>query len=60
MSDGRALTDWRPSCEINESLKQQFEVKSDSEYRSYLQTKSPVVLVENEIMIQTVESKVKK
>ena len=54
MSDGRVLTDWRPSCEMNYQFKQQFEVKSDAEYRSYLQQNSPVVVVEKEsVFIET-------
>lgn len=57
MSDGRSLTDWRPSCEINQQLKKQFEVNSDAEYRSFLQNKSPVVVIEKESVTQIIESK---
>ena len=57
MSDGRALTDWRPNCELNHALKQQFEIKSDSEYRSYLQNESPVVVINKQSMTQEIIEK---
>ena len=37
MSDGRAFTDWKSSCLMNATIQSEQQIKTDSEYRQYLQ-----------------------
>jgi hypothetical protein len=37
MSDGRALTSYLSSCQLNAELQAKFNARSDSEYRAQLQ-----------------------
>lgn len=37
MSDGRAFTDYSPSCDLNALIKKQFEIADGNEYRLFLQ-----------------------
>jgi len=43
MSDGR-ITEWRSSCQVNQEFQQKFKTESGAEYRTYLQSKEPVVV----------------
>lgn len=37
MSDGRSLTNWMSSCELNAMLASKFNAQSQSDYRAHLQ-----------------------
>ncbi len=37
MADGRAFTEWRSSCRINDEIKNKLNIKDDNDYRLYLQ-----------------------
>ena len=37
MHDGRAFTDYRPSCDVNNLLMHKYSVLSNHEYRLFLQ-----------------------
>lgn len=40
MSDGRALTNYLSTCEFENSLKQNFNISNESQYRLFLQHKA--------------------
>ena len=44
MSDGRCFTSVIPNCQLNENLKKRFEVKSNNEYRRFLQDNADEII----------------
>lgn len=37
MSDGRMFTNWKSSCQLNSELQNKNGIKSDTQYRDFLQ-----------------------
>jgi len=44
MSDGRAFTDYNPSCSLNNNLQKKYNVKDSHEFRQYLQHNAEQVM----------------
>lgn len=43
MSDGRAFTDYRPSCEINAELMEENNITNNRDYRKFINGQYSVV-----------------
>lgn len=46
MSDSRLITDYRPSCDVNNALMKQYNLKNLHEYRTFMQKNGDMVLGE--------------
>jgi hypothetical protein len=44
MADGRAFTDYRPNCQLNEKLQQGSGMNNAREYRMYLQQNAAPIM----------------
>lgn len=49
MSDARAFTDYRPSCDINKQLQQTYGTVDIHAYRHFLQTNAEKVMADTRI-----------
>ena len=47
MSDGRNFTNWQPGTLINETIRQKEGLKTDREYRAYLQKNADSIMAYN-------------
>ena len=50
LNDGRAFTDYRPNCELNEYLKAKYAPGASSEYRMFLQHNACALMKEQREM----------
>jgi len=53
MSDGRAFTDYRPNCMVNEKLQQGSGMENSREYRMYLQQNASKIIAANQMKAQS-------
>ena len=44
MSDGRAFTSYIPNCQMNTNIQSKNEIKSDAEYRAFLQQNAEQIM----------------
>ena len=48
MSDGRNFANWQPACEINKSLRQRNNIKSNYDYRQFLIKNADAIIKKNQ------------
>ena len=49
MTDGRNFADWQPGAVINERIRQEANIKTNSDYRQYLMNNSDQIIKYNQI-----------
>ena len=46
MADSRPITDYRPSCDVNNALMNQYKISNNHDYRQYMQKNGSKIITD--------------